>query len=262
MPRHTRVPSPVTRGAARAVFVALLASVAVLSAGCELFDNPQNVFAPAGEVSRDQKNLFFITMWPALAIMIAVFAAVIYIVVRYRERPHNRTPHQLHGNNRLEIAWTIAPAVLLAFFVVPTIGGIVDFSRIPDDSTKVEVTGFRFDWLFTYPNAEGGPIQAPVGRMHIPVDTNIALDIKATDVIHSFGVPKLAGKTDAIPGRTNKMWLRADRVGEYEGQCYEFCGSSGSQGHQSMRFVVIVQSQEDFAAWLACMRQAPAEGCE
>ena len=91
--------------------------------------------------------------------------------------------------------------------------------------------------------------------MHIPIGRTIALKLNSVDVIHSFWVPKLAGKTDAIPGRSNHMWLKGDEMGTYEGQCAEFCGT----GHANMRFRVVVESQEDFDAWLTSLgRRATA----
>ena len=137
--------------------------------------------------------------------------------------------------------------MLLALFIAPTIGGIVDLGRTPKNSLEVQVTGQRFSWSFTYPDPAGGaPILQPEGVMHIPIGHTIALKLKSVDVIHSFWVPKLAGKTDVIPGRVNHMWLKGDELGTYQGQCAEFCGT----GHAQMRLQVVVESQADFDAWL------------
>ena len=229
---------------------ALLLGGVFLFSGCEIFSSPQNTFAPTGQVADDQKNIFLITMWPALIIMIGVEFGLLYIVWRFRRKKGDSgLPVQTHGNNRLEIAWTIAPIILMAFFIAPTVGGIIDLGRTPKNSLEVDVTGQRFLWTFSYPDPNGGPpIQAPPDEsaMHIPLHKTIALKLKTIDVIHSFWVPKLAGKTDAIPGRANHMWLRGDEVGTYEGQCAEFCGT----GHAIMRFRVVVQEQADFDAWL------------
>jgi cytochrome c oxidase subunit 2 len=231
-----------------------------LFSGCSYFDSPQNVFAPAGDVSRDQKNLFFLTMWPALAVLIFVEVACVYICIRYRARKGDTgLPKQVHGNNKLEIGWTVAPMLLLGAFVPLVIGGIVDLGRTPKDAMPVDVTGIQWAWQFAYPDAAGGPpTQAPIGELHIPVNKNIAINLHALDVIHSFWVPKLAGKTDAIPGRTNHMWLNATETGEFHGQCAEFCGL----GHAGMRFTVCVQSQRNFDTWLEEQKNPPAEGQE
>src|SRR2546428_553921 len=110
----------------RLALMASLVAVAVLMSGCGYFNSPQNVFAPHGQVSQDQKDLFFLTMWPALAIMILVEGGLLYICIRYRRKKGDTgLPPQTHGNNRLEIGWTVAPIILLAFFIAPTIGGII-----------------------------------------------------------------------------------------------------------------------------------------
>ena len=228
----------------------LLGGVFIFS-GCEIFSSPQNTFAPTGQVADDQKNLFLITMWPALVIMIAVEFGLLYILWRFRRKKGDPgLPAQTHGNNKLEIAWTVAPMILMAFFIAPTIGGIFDLGRTPKNSLEVDVTGQRFSWSFSYPDPSGGPpVASSPGEkpeMHIPLGKTIAIKLKAIDVNHSFWVPKLAGKTDAIPGRANHMWLKGDEIGTYEGQCAEFCGT----GHAVMRFAVVVESQEDFDAWL------------
>src|SRR2546423_3610945 len=93
------------------------------------------------------------------------------------------------------------------------------------------------------------PVTDDLGTMHIPAGREIGISLTSPDVIHSFGVPKLAGHLDVIPGRTNHMWIKADHPGEYTGQCTEFCGGSGDQGHFSMKITVIVLSDEDFQAW-------------
>lgn len=225
-----------------------LLAMAVLLSSCGVFSSPQNTFSPAGEVARDQKNLFLLTMWPALLIMLFVELGLVYILIRFRRRKDNDPlPPQVHGNNRLEIAWTVAPVLLLAVFVPPVIAGIIDFADTPNNAVEVDVTGFQWAWQFAYPTGEGDQaIQSPIGELHIPVGEDILLKLHSPDVNHSFWVPKLAGKTDVIPGRNNHMWLRADKPGEYSGQCAEFCGL----GHAQMRFKVIAESRPDFEAWL------------
>ena len=232
----------------RLMVAGLLFGGVFLFSGCGIFSSPQNTFAPAGQVAEDQKNLFLLTMWPALVILVGVELGLVFILWRFRRKKGDPgLPAQTHGNNRLEIAWTIAPIILLAFFIAPTVGGVVDLGRTPKNSLEVDVTGIQWAWQFSYPDAKGGPaVQAPIGEMHIPVGKTIALKIRAADVNHSFWVPKLAGKTDAIPGRVNQMWLKGTETGTFVGQCAEFCGT----GHAGMRMTVVVQEQADFDAWL------------
>lgn len=232
----------------RLMVAGLLFGGVFLFSGCGLFSSPQNTFAPTGQVAEDQKNLFLLTMWPALVIMIGVEFGLVFILWRFRRKKGDSgLPPQTHGNNKLEIAWTVAPIILLAFFIAPTVGGIVDLGRTPKNSLELDVTGIQWAWQFSYPDPAGGaPVMADIGEMHIPVGRTVALNLHSPDVIHSFWVPKLAGKTDVIPGRVNHMWLKATETGTFAGQCAEFCGV----GHAAMRLTVVVQTQEEYDAWL------------
>jgi len=248
------------RTAARFALFALFVALGVLLSSCSIFSSPQNTFSPSGNVASDQKDLLLLTVGPALAIMILVEALLVFVLFRFRHKKNDDgLPTQTHGNNRLEIAWTVAPIVLLAFFIPPTIGGIVKLGRTPKNAVTVQVNAFQWNWGFEYPQPDGTTIKAPIGsppakpsELHIPVNRKIELRLHSLDVIHSFWVPKLAGKTDVIPGRQNHMWIEATQIGTYSGQCGEFCGI----GHATMRFVVVVQSQQDFDAWLKQQAQA------
>lgn len=234
-----------------AAAVAVVAALAILFAGCNAFDGSQNTFAPGGDVAQRQKDLFVMVLWPAIAILILVSVALVYVLVRFRRRSEDEPiPVQVHGNDRLEVAWTIAPAVLLLFIAVPVVMGIIELGRAAhDDALQVHVIGQRFNWVFEYPEItlpDGSPLRTTEGVLHIPVDREIAVDLTGSDVIHSFWVPRLAGKTDAVPGRTNSMWFNATTPGMYSGQCAEFCGIN----HANMRFSVLAESEEEFQAWV------------
>jgi len=230
----------------------------LLLTGCNVaIDTPQNTFAPVGEVARDQRHLFFLAMWPAVVILALVWGAVLYIVFRYRHRPGAPAPRQIHGNQPLEIAWTLAPLALLLGLAGPMIGMIIEQADRPDPAEnplQVRVIGQQWVWRFQYPqytDSQGRPLEM-VGRgtepaeLHLPPNRKIDLAIESIDVIHSFWAPRLGGKVDAIPGRVNHLWLIAEEPGEYGGQCAEFCGLA----HADMRMRVIVHdSQESFDAW-------------
>ncbi|MEZ4570002.1 MAG: cytochrome c oxidase subunit II [Thermomicrobiales bacterium] len=152
------------------------------------------------------------------------------------------------------------PAVILAVIAVPTIQGIATLAEQDDDAFQVRVIGNQFFWEFEYPDivgADGAPLKV-TDELHIPVDTRVQITLVSNDVIHSFWVPRLAGKTDAIPGRTNHMWLEAEDVGTYEGQCAEFCGTA----HALMRFSVVADTQEDFDDWVATSQSTPSDPVE
>ncbi len=251
----------------RLAVAALLVALLVLLVGCGAVDDPQNTFAAEGDVARKQRDLLiFWVLGPAAVILALVFGALLYVLVRFRRKSEQEFPKQVHGNNRLEIAWTIVPAILLLIIAVPTIDAVIDLGRAPDFddplTLRVNVTGQQFSWTFQYPDlvdAEGNPLTVfgspgTPGRpetvipaeMHIPVDREICIILESVDVIHSFWVPKLAGKLDAIPGRTNRMFLNATRIGSYAGQCAEFCGLQ----HADMRLIVVAESEEDFQEWV------------
>ncbi len=235
-----------------------LVLLSLMLSGCEVFSSPQNTFAPAGTVAQGQKDDFFIAMWPALFIMILVLGGLLYISIKYRRKKGDPgLPKQVHGNTALELSWTILPALMLAVIAVPTLAGIRDLGRDPsDDALRVDVTGVQWQWLFEYPDVtdESGAPLAIGGDLYVPVGREIGFRIESADVNHSFWVPKLAGKIDAINGRTNVMWFRADEPGTYAGQCAEFCGLS----HSEMAMRVIALPPDEFTAWVA--EQGATEG--
>lgn len=232
-----------------------LAAIALLAAGCDV-DTPQNTFDAKGEVAQKQKDIFLYAMWPAIVIMIGVLLATVIILLRFRRRSDDEIPVQTHGNTKLEIAWTIAPALLLLGLGVPMVSTLWDVMDDPEEGAyQVDVQGMQFQWQFTYPEVldeSGEPVfgisgfRGELDPMVIPAGREIAVNLTAADVIHSFWVPKLAGKLDAVPGRTNTMWIRVDEPGSYSGQCAEFCGLN----HADMLFTVTALSEEDFQAWV------------
>lgn len=240
----------------------LLGLLALMLSGCDV-DTPQNTFDPKGEVADKQKDIFLAAMWPALIIMIGVLVATVVIVLRFRRREGDPIPKQTHGNTKLEIAWTIAPAALLLGLGVPMVATLWDISSDPsEDAYPVDVQGQQFQWVFTYPEIvddAGNPLLGFSGAgdaLTIPVGQEVAINLTALDVIHSFWVPKLAGKLDAIPGRTNTMWIKANEPGSYSGQCAELCGI----GHADMLLTVTALSEEDFQAWVEEQSAGSNEG--
>ena len=247
------------------LFGLALLLIGLLAAGCiGDTDTPQNTLNPAGEVADKQRDLFLLAMWPALIIMIGVLGAIVVMLLRFRRREGDPIPRQTHGNTPLEIGWTILPALIILGFVgVPMLPVLFDIGRNPSaDAYPVNVTGIQWAWQFEYPDvtdSQGNPVTT-IKELHIPAGREIALTITSGDVNHSFAVPRLAGTRDAVNGRKNVMWIKADHPGSYAGQCRELCGT----GHAGMLITVIAQSQADFDTWAGEMaagrKTAPGDG--
>lgn len=206
---------------------------------------PQDTLKPEGPIGRQIDSLFWPVFWIAVATFFIVEGALVFMVLRYRDRGGERTgPEQVHGNTRLEIAWTIVPALLLAGIAVPTVSTILDLAKKPTgDFLRVEVKAHQWWWEYNYP-ADG---VTTANELHIPVGKPVYISLRSEDVIHSFWVPKLAGKQDVVPGRTNYLTIEASHPGRYQGQCTEYCGLS----HANMRLLVVAESREDFEDWLS-----------
>lgn len=231
--------------------VGLLLTVAVLSAcGEEYLQSTINPVTDYGEVTQ---HLYVQIFWWTMIILAVVWALMAYILIRFRERPGQERPKPIHGHMGLEIAWTIAPAIIVIAIVIPTIRGVFQLQRPPDGGALVvEVTGKRYWWTFHIP--ELGVTTA--NELHLPVGRPVSLRLESGDVIHSFWVPQLGGKRDVNPvvrvreGREEKrnwMHFTINEEGVFWGQCAEFCG----EGHSLMGIRVVAESEEDFQAWVS-----------
>lgn len=231
--------------------LAVLALTVLLLTGCQ-GDPSLNVLDPSGSAGQKQLDLIkwsFFLMCGVFAVVITIF---IYVLIRFRKRKGiDVMPEQTHGNVTLEIIWTVVPIILLAILAVPTVTYTFDLAKTPpeEESIKVKVVGHQYWWEFHYPDYKIVTAQ----ELHIPVGKKIHLEISGRDVLHSFWVPALGGKTDVIPGRVNTMTLDAQKPGTYQGKCAELCGA----GHALMDFKVIAQDQAQFDQWVAQM-QKPA----
>ncbi len=247
----------------------LTALVFVLAA-C-VSDAPQDTLRPAGPNARKLYDLYLLPFWVATAVFILVEGGFIYISWRYRHKKNReRMPAQTHGNSRLEIGWTILPAVILAVVMVPAISGIWDFARKPDaGALNITVSGFQWWWQFKYMDSDmvaGYGNNVPItlaDAMVIPVGRQVYLTIDSSggfigganpdyQVIHSFWAPRLFGKQDAVPGRDNHIIFSADSAGTYWGQCAEFCGLM----HGRMKFRIVAVDQAAWESWVANQKQA------
>jgi cytochrome c oxidase subunit 2 len=226
---------------------ALLASALMLAA-CET-DTPYSTLVSEGSHGQNILALLQPIAIAALVVFVVVEGLLIYSVVRFRRRAQVM-PVQTHGNTRIEILWTIAPAIILLVIAVLTFRTQAVNSYQPPEALRVEVVGHQWFWEFKYPEqgiVTGNDLYIPVGR-----DVTFVLD--SIDVIHSFWVPRLAGKTDVIPNNTNYISFRALKEGIYKGECAEYCGEE----HALMRFRVIAVAPDVFERWVTEHKTPPA----
>jgi cytochrome c oxidase subunit 2 len=229
--------------------VPLLAAVALLCAACT-GEHPQTAFNPQSDYANIGLDLFIGIIIAGVVIGVLVEAALVYTAIRYRRRPGDPLPPQFHGSTVVEVLWTTGPVLVVGailFFTLPVIFSTQ--APAPAGSMNINVTGHQFWWEFGYPDAN----VVTANELHLPVGQTVNLILQSDDVIHSFWVPALGGKRDAFPGHTNFIWLKPDGVGNFPGQCFQLCGYS----HGNMREWAIVQSPQDFQAWLTS-QQAPA----
>jgi cytochrome c oxidase subunit 2 len=219
-----------------------LASFALLATSCAQ-GTPLDTLSPEGPIARQIDGLWKVVFYLAIAVFVLVEGLLVISLFRFRQRKGDtELPRQTHGNSRLELAWTIAPALLLAVLAVPTVLTIFALAREKPNSLHIEVTGTQWWWRYDYPDFEG---LVTANELHIPAGRPIRLELKSADIIHSFWAPRLAGKQDVTPGRTNYLNIEADRPGTYEGACVEYCGLS----HANMRLKVIAHDSADFERW-------------
>lgn len=224
-----------------------VAALALVSGACAR-NAPLDTLQPEGPIARQIDGLWDLVFWAAVVVFVLVEGAIVYAMFRFRERKGDtQAPKQTHGNTPLEIAWTIAPALILAVLAVPTVLTILALARERPGALVVNVTGQQWWWAYEYP--EEGVVTA--NELHIPTGRPIQLALHSADIIHSYWVPKLAGKQDMVPGRVNHLTIEADRPGEYHGTCVEYCGLS----HANMRLKVFAHEPEDFERWVAEQRE-------
>ena len=239
------------------VFVALLGLVLahVALAGDPAGLSPRGPDSPQAAKITD---IYWLLLGITGAIFVLVEGALIIFVIRFRNRGRSRTLEgpQIHGATRLELIWTAIPVVILAAivaFVLVKLPGInsTGSARAAGQELTVKVEGRQYYWNFIYPN---GVIQ--VERMRVPAQHDIKLVINSEDVDHSWWIPALQGKFDAIPGKTNHLTFKADRTGTFKGQCGEFCGYN----HAHMLAAVQALPSGDFQTWYAGEARAQASG--
>ena len=220
---------------------------------------PLNTLAPRGE----KAWLIFDLMVPVFAVAGIVFVLVmvglLWIARRFKRNEDDidgvDEPEQVHGNTKLEIGWTVAPALLLAFLAVFNVQTILAMDDA-EDPLDVTVIGNQWWWEYRYDTDNDGTVDIITAtEAVIPVGRDVRFNIQSNDVIHSFWIPQLQGKLDAVPGRTHHLVMDAEEPGLYEGQCTEYCGLS----HGVMRMQVKALEAADYEAWIDAMTTVPEQ---
>lgn len=213
---------------------------------------PPSPLNPASPAARSIANLHNITLVVATLVFLIVCGLLIYSLVRFRRKSNDEPePDQsFHGNTTLEIIWTVIPVGILVLLLVFTFQTLQDISPDRPTDLTVRVIGKQWLWEVQYPdyNIKG------TGELRIPVDTDVKIELTSQDVIHSFWVPQLGGKRDAVPGYLNTTWLRAERLGTFHGQCAEYCGLA----HSQMPLKVVVLDRDSFDIWAAATAEQQA----
>lgn len=232
--------------AAAAVFAVL-----VLTLGACSTYAPNTTFGAHSEFGRAIDALTNRLLLLATIVFVVVEGLLIFIIFRFRRTPTNTTARQVHGNTTLEIAWTIVPALILAFIAVPTVRTIFQTqAKAVPNSLQVEVIGHQWWWEFRYP--QYGVVTA--NELYLPVGRTVNFALTTNDVLHSFWIPQLGGKRDLISNHTNYIWFTPDTSFAVNGFCAEYCGAS----HANMRFKVFTLPPAQFTQWIAHQKTGPA----
>jgi cytochrome c oxidase subunit 2 len=218
-----------------------------------------NVVSGHGSAARSEALLGWWLIGASVVVIAVVATLVLIIVVRAVGRnrdadPAGRPVIRSGGALRwVVIGGIIVPAVILVGTLVFSTGTLKAVTTPPSDpAATVRVIGHRWWWEFIYTDPDASKTVVTANELHVPVGRPVRLELSTADVIHSFWVPQLAGKTDLIPGQTNHAWIEADTAGIYRGQCTEYCGMQ----HANMAVYAIAESPQEFAAWLARQRDS------
>ena len=244
-----------------------VAAIAILIAAPSAFADAITPESGGSPNADDIDTLYKLTLYIGIAIFLLVEGTLIWSLVKYRAR-RGGTADQIRGNTPLEIGWTVGAALILVVLTVVTFLYLDDIESPPASGPnglsasqaqfasvdqpdppksggpilRIHVNGQQYLWRYDYP---GDQQLFSYAEMVVPTDTTVVLELEASDVIHSWWIPKFGPKADAVPGYVNETWFKVPEEGVYEGQCAELCGS----GHADMRAKVVAVSPDDYQAW-------------
>jgi cytochrome c oxidase subunit II len=240
--------------------IALANLVAMLLCGLPLIagESQTNIFSPQSAPARSIASVSYFTLAITGLIFVVVGGLLVYVIIRFRRRDTDdgSEPPQIFGSTQIELSWTIIPILIVTVIFLTTARVIFDVQDAPKPNSALDVTvvGHQFWWEIRYPGSQ----VTTANELHVPVSTESApvptfIKLTSADVVHSFWVPELAGKTDVIPNRINELWISPEKAGLYKGQCAQFCGEE----HALMLLRVYADTPDDFAAWIR-QQQLPA----
>lgn len=261
--RSASVPLESSKRSATVLFGGIAASLGFESVASAAQPTPWQIsFQEAAAPIMDQINSFnTFTLWIITPIVLFVLALLIICAVRFNSKA-NPTPSKTTHNTMIEIVWTVAPVLILVVLAVPSFRLLYNQVEIPEAHMTIKATGYQWYWGYEYPDNndisfdsymlqddERGPddprLLAVDNEIVVPVGKVIRVQVTAADVLHSFAMPSMGVKMDAVPGRLNETWFEAQREGIYYGQCSELCGIL----HAFMPIAIRVVSDEQFAQW-------------
>jgi cytochrome c oxidase subunit II len=217
-----------------------------------------SIFSPQSAPARSIAALSHFTFAITGLIFAVVAGLLVYVIIRFRRRDNDDSsePPQIFGSTQIELSWTIIPVLIVTVLFLTTARVVFDIQDAPRPESALDVTvvGHQFWWEVRYPGFQ----VTTANELHVPISTPSAptptfLKLTSADVVHSFWVPELAGKTDLIPNRINELWISPETTGLFKGQCAQFCGAE----HALMLLRVYADTPEDFAAWIH-QQQIPA----
>jgi cytochrome c oxidase subunit II len=225
--------------------------------------------AAASPVMEQIEDFHRLLVWIIVAVCLFVLALLVWIVIKYRAGA-NAVPSKVHHNTLLEVAWTLIPVIILVFIAVPSFRLLYFEAAVPKPDVTIKAIGKQWFWTYEYPGSAAGFTFDSLGlsdadaakankprllgtdnAIYVPVNKVIAVDTIGADVIHSWAMPQMGVKMDAVPGRTNHTWFKATQTGVFYGQCSELCGAR----HAYMPIELHVVSDAEYAAWLASSKK-------
>ena len=225
---------------------AFFAALAIAAVSCNEA-HPNTTLDPHSDFGREIDFLWDRLLLLGTIVFVLVEVVLVFVVIKYRRRENQPAPPQTHGSTKLEITWTLIPAVILVFIAVPTVRTIfITQAQAAPGSLNIDVTGHQWWWEFRYP--EYGVTTA--NEIYLPVGRTVNFRLRSADVIHSFWTPQLGGKRDVVTNRTNYIWYTPDSStasSVWNGFCVEYCGAS----HANMRFRVFTVTPQQFESWVA-----------